>query len=84
MSPEFRLRPSLSVVIGDGYNGIRGRVAGVQTPAFVERVSGSSVPSIGGAVSPEFRLRPSLSGRVGDQIRSTWVLCRRSSDSGLR
>ena len=40
MSPEFRLRPSLSVRAKSrpGYENVG--VAGVQTPAFVERASG--------------------------------------------
>ena len=66
VSPEFRLRPSLSVVPPDLVDGgfrPRARVAGVQTPAFVERPHALALrwePSSG--VSPEFRLRPSLSG----------------------
>ena len=41
---------------------MRSGVAGVQTPAFVERpASGDSIVPSPDAVSPEFRLRPSLS-----------------------
>ena len=38
VSPEFRLRPSLSVRRRRHDEAIRGGVAGVQTPAFVERL----------------------------------------------
>ena len=37
VSPGFRLRPSLSVLVVVGPVAVLGRVAGVQTPAFVER-----------------------------------------------
>ena len=37
VSPEFRLRPSLSGSDEPGHPGRRAGVAGVQTPAFVER-----------------------------------------------
>ena len=64
VSPEFRLRPSLSVEI-DAYTDRQvACVAGVQTPAFVERFGGAAGPSHAQDVSPEFRLRPSLSGRA--------------------
>ena len=62
VSPEFRLRPSLS---GDDSRRARVReirVAGVQTPAFVERTWISALVPPPWTVSPEFRLRPSLSG----------------------
>ena len=39
VSPEFRLRPSLSVAQGAGVSVHQLGVAGVQTPAFVERFS---------------------------------------------
>ena len=39
-----------------------GRVAGVQTPAFVERLSSMGLSWSCVGVSPGFRLRPSLSG----------------------
>ena len=59
VSPEFRLRPSLSALGGrESAPGGR-RVAGVQTPAFVERCGRP----------PALRSNPT---------------CRRSSDSGLR
>ena len=62
VSPEFRLRPSLSVPPERDTRGRRGGVAGVQTPAFVERCGDWSVTTATEVVSPEFRLRPSLSG----------------------
>ena len=64
VSPEFRLRPSLSARTLHQGLGEGARVAGVQTPAFVERI-GVVVTAHQfalGEVSPEFRLRPSLSG----------------------
>ena len=68
VSPEFRLRPSLSasrgaMILGQAPSG---GVAGVQAPAFVERlqipVRRRSTADHLTRVSPEFRLRPSLSG----------------------
>ena len=61
VSPEFRLRPSLSEARVGRAHGTHSRVAGVQAPAFVERSSGSGHASVRSGVSPEFRLRPSLS-----------------------
>ena len=61
VSPEFRLRPSLS---GERPCTMRrgvGGVAGVQTPAFVERIRHCKALLYAARVSPEFRLRPSLS-----------------------
>ena len=59
VSPEFILRPSLSALRSPPPPA---RVAGVYTPAFVERSSSLVIrPSLPG-VSPEFILRPSLSG----------------------
>ena len=43
-----------------------GSVAGVQTPAFVERYWRGAAMLESGGVSPEFRLRPSLSAAAGD------------------
>ena len=60
------------------------RVAGVQTPAFVERVSIGHRGEAYIHVSPEFRLRPSLSARDMWHRNQLIRLCRRSSDSGLR
>ena len=62
VSPEFRLRPLLSAHVGDRGAVVRGRVAGVQAPAFVERTSAPRTASSSARVSPEFRLRPLLSG----------------------
>ena len=70
VSPEFRLRPSLSA--GDEPRVRRPRVAGVQTPAFVERRR-AIVSPVSAPVSPEFRLRPSLSGR--NPYQSSAVAC---------
>ena len=60
-------------------------VAGVQTPAFVERPARPlfDVRPIAD-VSPEFRLRPSLSDDACAQQGHRHQRCRRSSDSGLR
>ena len=61
VSPGFRLRPSLSELPRESLRRRRRGVAGVQTPAFVERRT-SSPPSLRRwSVSPGFRLRPSLS-----------------------
>ena len=88
VSPEFRLRPSLSAARRSGptRTGVQSRVAGVQTPAFVERSSrmgrahASPAPScVAGVQTPAFVERAPIS-RVGPRRRS----CRRSSDSGLR
>ena len=62
VSPEFRLRPSLSVEMVELSEFGGRRVAGVQTPAFVERRWRAVSSPAPGGVSPEFRLRPSLSG----------------------
>ena len=68
VSPGFRLRPSLSVAASlDGHPGVR-RVAGVQTPAFVERAPAHGWTGRQRAVSPGFRLRPSLSGHDGHDV----------------
>ena len=61
VSPEFRLRPSLSVRPAGGHAYAAAGVAGVQTPAFVERGRAVSEAREAAKVSPEFRLRPSLS-----------------------
>ena len=61
VSPEFRLRPSLSGGTVGAEDRQEDRVAGVQIPAFVERPSACGWISQAAAVSPEFRLRPSLS-----------------------
>ena len=62
MSPGFRLRPSLSVLVAVRHvlELVEG-VAGVQTPAFVERSSRPTRVVHRHGVSPGFRLRPSLS-----------------------
>ena len=64
MSPEFRLRPSLSVKARAEKSAREAGVAGVQTPAFVERRSHPSgrlpVPAIGrvaGVQTPAFAER---------------------------
>ena len=63
MSPEFRLRPLLSEP-GPLRLGVQPDcVAGVQTPAFVERRSTWRWGVGRTTVSPEFRLRPLLSVR---------------------
>ena len=59
-------------------------VAGVQTPAFVERTCPPTATWTCGGVSPEFRLRPSLSARDDHRALVVRGACRRSSDSGLR
>ena len=63
VSPEFILRPSLSVrsLISIGVSRLQG-VAGVYTPAFVERTATATKITRPFIVSPEFILRPSLSG----------------------
>ena len=66
VSPEFRLRPSLSGPSRRRHpftTADRPCVAGVQTPAFVERWQADGAPGLtaDSVVSPEFRLRPSLS-----------------------
>ena len=65
VSPEFRLRPSLSGHRARGVRGGGGGVAGVQTPAFVERLTALYRTLSICRVSPEFRLRPSLSDADG-------------------
>ena len=62
VSPEFRLRPSLSALSAVIASAFVRSVAGVQTPAFVERSTRASSRTNRAKVSPEFRLRPSLSG----------------------
>ena len=84
VSPEFRLRPSLSGRVDGGAERALGGVAGVQTPAFVERVIATPFLKSSLGVSPEFRLRPSLSGSPTAKPCSATLQCRRSSDSGLR
>ena len=60
-------------------------VAGVYTPAFVERLDDGIACRIGYRVSPEFILRPSLSAEeaVGGKPAGRGA-CRRSLYSGLR
>ena len=70
VSPEFRLRPSLSGVFLHRFSHEEICVAGVQTPAFVERLSGGANRQRPWEVSPEFRLRPSLSGGAGLRHRA--------------
>ena len=66
VSPEFILRPSLSVAgQHPTYGGGRGRVAGVYTPAFVERSSFAPTPSpaarrVAGVYTPAFVERPRI------------------------
>ena len=86
VSPEFILRPSLS---GDGRGARRRRrragVAGVYTPAFVERTQRSRNRWTTSPVSPEFILRPSLSGEEDEWYEHQLdAKCRRSLYSGLR
>ena len=84
MSPEFRLRPSLSVFEAHPrmYPArVPGRVAGVQTPAFVERYAEApSRPSarherVAGVQTPAFVERDSIStcyqreGKVSPEFR---------------
>ena len=83
VSPEFRLRPLLSGLADHRRRRQVRRVAGVQTPAFVERFTASGGRAAGFPVSPEFRLRPLLSAVRGEQRTAGGVECRRSSDSGL-
>ena len=84
VSPEFRLRPSLSDQ-DPGYRmETRVRVAGVQTPAFVERSctfarAALSTVCVAGVQTPAFVER----GRCRTWPRTART-CRRSSDSGLR
>ena len=59
VSPEFRLRPSLSAPHGDRRRRRHGGVAGVQTPAFVERgkakvVGALSMKRVAGVQTPAF------------------------------
>ena len=61
VSPGFRLRPSLSDAAAPGELSAPAGVAGVQTPAFVERGPGARSAAETARVSPGFRLRPSLS-----------------------
>ena len=70
VSPEFRLRPSLSASSTAPIPVLSNRVAGVQTPAFVERPGDAPGSRSARGVSPEFRLRPSLSDC---RARSTWT-----------
>ena len=63
MSPEFRLRPSLSVSRRTWTRPNRSGVAGVQTPAFVERFRASTFdamhrPRVAGVQTPAFVERP--------------------------
>ena len=76
VSPEFMLRPSLSVRRGDDRQkpAVEG-VAGVYAPAFVERRRLAHRPSPIETVSPEFMLRPSLS----EEARRARVVRRRVS-----
>ena len=68
VSPGFRLRPSLSAaVVARPRGDARGGVAGVQTPAFVERAHAPHLGHVVETVSPGFRLRPSLSGQCQRQ-----------------
>ena len=61
VSPGFRLRPSLSGLV-PAVSTVHGPgVAGVQTPAFVERTRPCASLRGRARVSPGFRLRPSLS-----------------------
>ena len=58
VSPEFRLRPSLSELRSCGMAPVWGGVAGVQTPAFVERPMGERVGTssagVAGVQTPAF------------------------------
>ena len=64
VSPEFILRPSLSDVTTKLVHVASGGVAGVYTPAFVERRDRCNSCRPASLVSPEFILRPSLSGEI--------------------
>ena len=82
VSPEFRLRPSLSVCRERD----RGHASDV-SPEFRLRPSLSAhtrePKKRAWLVSPKFRLRPSLSERERGNARNRLLGCRRSSDSGL-
>ena len=58
-------------------------VAGVYTPAFVERTPSLRAVPVGPGVSPEFILRPSLS-EPEVVVLDVLQKCRRSLYSGLR
>ena len=64
VSPGFMPRPSLSGHDRARPRTVRGGVAGVHAPAFVERACGSSPTAQSRRVSPGFMPRPSLSDRV--------------------
>ena len=69
VSPGFNPRPSLSDLHSAGKRPKAGKgVAGVQPPAFVERMHDSSVTAPGiRQVSPGFNPRPSLSANRADE-----------------
>ena len=60
------------------------RVAGVSTPAFVERVMVGANSILIASVSPGSRPRPSLSGARTTRYRNNRWACRRGLDPGLR
>ena len=62
------------------------RVAGVRTPAFVERMAFErGAILVGDQVSPGFEPRPSLSASRGPTVCPSSVCgCRRGSNPGLR
>ena len=84
MSPEFILRPSLSGIGAAQSLVDHGGVAGVYTPAFVERKKLQRAGAWMQLVSPEFILRPSLSEEAAPAEPDAPTECRRSLYSGLR
>ena len=60
------------------------RVAGVQTPAFVERILVRGLSGYGMQVSPEFQTPAFVERSPRRTCSRPTRWCRRSSDSGLR
>ena len=84
VSPGFRLRPSLSARYGHPLRLRAGCVAGVQTPAFVERHRGR-LSSKGGSAGVAGVQTPAFVERDWQDLAEiVRIECRRGSDSGLR
>ena len=74
VSPGLTPRPSLSGLPRGAGHALPGRVAGVDSPAFVERRAPSTATSRARAVSPGLTPRPSLSVLKVDGIRRRLVV----------